>query len=106
MYDKVARSTEAWEILSKCGNSLDIAEEAIEEMFKVTRIVIYNNKISKTMGTALAAKWKTMKRKSFIRLSPDVDSLCQHCLRANYLAYLIHRLSLKVHPLPLVMAGS
>ena len=106
MYDTVARSTEAWEILSKCGNSLEIAEEAIEKMFKVTRIVIYNNKISKTMGAAQAAKWKTMKRKSIIRLLPDVDSLRQYCLRANYLAYLIYHLSLKDHPSPLVMAGS
>ena len=36
-----------------------------------------------------------MKKKSFIRLPPDVDSLRQHCLRANYLAYLGHYPSLK-----------
>ena len=83
MYDKVARSAEAWELLSKCGNSLDIEEEAIEELFKFTQTVIYNDKMSKTMGTGRAAKWKAMK-KSFIRLPPDVDSLRQHCLRANY----------------------
>ena len=102
VYDKVARSAEAWELLSKCGNSLDIEEEAIEELFKFTRTVIYNNKMSKTMGTARAAKWKAMKKKSFIRLPADVDSLHQHCLRANYLAYLINHPSLKDHPSPLV----
>ena len=63
VYDKVARSAEARELLSKCGNSLDIEEEAIEELFKFTRTVIYNDKISKTTGTARAAKWKAMKKK-------------------------------------------
>ena len=101
VYDKVARSAEARELLSKSGNSLDIEEEAIEELFKFTRTVIYNDKMSKTMGTARAAKWKAMKKKSFIHLPPDVDSLRQHCLRANYLAYLINHPSLKDHPSPL-----
>ena len=42
-----------------------------------------------------------MKNKSFIRLPPDADSLRQHCLRANYLAYLVRHPSLKQHPSPL-----
>ena len=55
MYDKVASSAEIRELLSKYVNSLDIAdiaEEAIEEMFKFTRIVIYTDKMSETIGTA------------------------------------------------------
>lgn len=101
VYDKEAKSAEAPEQLSKCGNSLDIEEEAIEKLFEFTRLVIYGDKMSRTMGTARAAKWKAMKKKSFIRLPPDVDSLRQHCLRANYLAYLLHHPSLKDHPSPL-----
>lgn len=50
------------------------------------------------MVAARAAKWKT---KSFTRLAPDVDSLRQHSLRANYLAYLVSHPSLKDHPSPL-----
>eukprot|EP00920_Eleutheroschizon_duboscqi_P018890 GHVT01044921.1.p1 GENE.GHVT01044921.1~~GHVT01044921.1.p1 ORF type:complete len:124 (+),score=1.44 GHVT01044921.1:165-536(+) len=42
-----------------------------------------------------------MKKKSFIRLPPDEDSLRQHCLRANYLAYLVRHHSLKNYPSPL-----
>ena len=84
VYDKVAKSAEARQQLSKCGNSLDIEEEAIEELFEFTCHVIYGDKVSRTMGTARAAKWKAMKKKSFICLPPDVDSLRQHCLRANY----------------------
>ncbi len=97
MYDKVVKSAEAREQLSKCGNSLDIEEEAIEELFEFTRLVIYGDKMSRTMGTARAAKWKALKKKSFIHLPPDVDSLRQHCL-------LVHHPALKDHPPPL--AGS
>ena len=42
-----------------------------------------------------------MKKKTFIRLPPDADSLRQHCLRANYLAYLVRHPTLKHHPSPL-----
>ena len=57
-------------------------------------------KKSSAMADARAAKWKTMKNKSFIRLPPYADSLRQHCLRANYLAYLVRHPSLKHHPSP------
>ena len=53
------------------------------------------------MGTARAAKWKAMKKKSFTCLPPDGDSLRQHCFCANYLVYLVHHPSLKDHPSPL-----
>ena len=97
----MARSAKAREQLSRCETVLDIDEEAIEELFQFTRLVLYGDKTSRTMATARAAKWKAMKKKSFICLPPDVDSLHQHCLRANYLAYLVHHPSLKDHPSPL-----
>ena len=62
---------------------------------------MYGDKNSRTMAETRAAKWKTMKSKLFIRLTPDADSLHQHCLRTNYLAYLVHHPSLKSHPSPL-----
>ena len=46
-------------------------EEAIEELFEFTRLVVCGDKVSRTMGTAQAANWKAMKDKSFIRLPPD-----------------------------------
>ena len=46
-------------------------EEAIEELFVFTRLIVCGDKVSRTMGTAQAAKWKAMKNKSFIRLPPD-----------------------------------
>ena len=40
-----------------------------------------------------------MKNKSFTRLPPDEDSLRQHCLCANYVAYRVRHLSLKPMPI-------
>ena len=51
-------------------NSLDIEEEAIEELFQFTRLVVCGDKVSRMMGTAQAAKWKAMKKKSLICLPP------------------------------------
>ena len=62
MYDKVAKNAEARQQLSKCGNSLDIEEEAIEELFEFICLVICGDKVSRTMGTARAANWKVVKK--------------------------------------------
>ena len=101
VYEKVAKSSGARQQLSRCGDSLHLEEEVVQELFAFTRQVIYGDKKSSTMAEARASKWKAMKRKSFIRLPPDADSLRQHCLRANYLAYLVRHPTLKDHPSPL-----
>lgn len=101
VYDHVAKSPVARQQLSRCGESLDLEEEVVEELFAFTRQVIYGDKKSSTMAEARAAKWRSMKNKSFIRLPPDADSLRQHCLRANYLVYLVCHPSLKHHPSPI-----
>ena len=102
--DQVAKSYVARRLLSQCGDSLDPQEEVLEELFQFTPLFIHGDSKSSTISTmadARAAKWKTLKIKSFIRLPPDADSLRQHCLRANYLAYLMRHPSVKHHPSPL-----
>ncbi|KAL8591125.1 hypothetical protein ACOMHN_063749 [Nucella lapillus] len=101
VYDRVAKSPSAQQQLLQCENSLDLDEEVLEELFKFTRHVVYGDKKSSTMAESRAAKWKTMKNKSFICLPLDSDSLRQHCLRTNFLAYLMLHPSLKHHPSPL-----
>jgi len=101
VYDKVTRSDAAQQTLLKCGNSLDINEDILDELFKFTRNVIYGDNKSSSMAEARADKWKAMKKKSFLRLPPDVDCLRQHFIRANYLAYIVLHPSLKKHPSPI-----
>ena len=53
------------------------------------------------MAETHSEKWRMLKNKTFSLLPPDADSLRQHCIRANYLAYLVHHPSVKQHPSPL-----
>jgi len=50
------------------------------------------------MAEACADKWKAMKKKSFLRIPPNTDCLCQHFIRANYSTYLVLRPLLKKYP--------
>ena len=59
--------------------------------------MIYGDTKSTTIVEASTAKWKMMKKKSFVCLTPDADSLHHHYLYANYLAYLICHPSLLHH---------
>ena len=87
--------------LDRCGDSLDLQEEVLEDMLQFIRHVIYGNKKSSTRAEARSAKLRMLKNKMFSLLPPDADSLRQHCIRANYLAYLVHHPSVKQHPSPL-----
>ena len=84
--DQVAKNPMARRQLSWCGESLDLEEEVVEQF---TRHVIYGDNKSSTIAEVRAAKWKRMNNKLFIGLPPDADSQRQHCLRANYLSYLM-----------------
>jgi len=79
VYDRVAKSPEAHRQLSRCGNSIDIEEDVLQDLLQFTREVIYGNKKSSTMAEARSFKWKTLKNKAFILLLPDEESLRQHC---------------------------
>ena len=76
LYDKVAKSPIAHQQLSRCRERFDFEEE-VEELFKFTRQLLYGDKKSSTIE-AHATKWRTMKKKSFVPLPPDEDSLLQH----------------------------
>ena len=100
VYQQVDKGEEARRQLLHCGDSLDIKEDVIEDLFKFTRCVIYGDSKSTAMSESRAAKWRQMKNRSFLRLPPDADSLYQHSLRANYLSYLMRHPSLRNHPCP------
>jgi len=53
----VTRSIAAQQTLLKCGNSLDVDEDIIDELLKFTRNVIYGDNKSSSMVEARADKW-------------------------------------------------
>jgi len=72
----MTRSVAAQQTLLKCGNSLDVDEDIIDELLKFTLNVIYGDNKSSSMAEAHADKWKAMKKNSFLRIPPDTDYLC------------------------------
>ena len=107
VYEQVAKNRVTRLQLSRCGDSLDIEEEVVEELVEYTLYVIYGDNTSSTMVEALFAKWKKLENKSVIRLHPDAGSLRQHCFRRNNLGYLVRHPFPKHHPTRhSVIAGS
>ena len=68
-----------------------ITEEVVEELFQFTRHVIYGDNKSSLRPMPRSGR----------KHPADGDSLHQHRLRANYLAYLARHPALKHHPSPL-----
>ena len=58
VYDKVTRSVAAQHKLLKCGNSLGVEEDIIDELFKFTCNMIYGDNKSTSMAEARADQWK------------------------------------------------
>ncbi len=58
---KVAKSALARQQLSMFGESLELEEEVLAELFQFTCLLVYGDKKSSTMAEARATKWKQMK---------------------------------------------
>ena len=99
IYNKVQQEPEARALMSRCGESLILADEVMEDLHTFVLLYVYGAK-SSSIEEARAAKWKQLKKKCTLRLPPDQDSLNQHCERANYLAYIQLNYDLAGHPSP------
>ena len=98
---RLAKSKEAHKLLSSCGAHLPCPPNVISNLEKFVIRFIYGDSNSVTPGIARANKWRKQKKKSTMRLIPDADSLHQHLLRTNYLAYLLKNFHLQSHPSPI-----
>jgi len=85
LYEEFLRSAEAHHLISKCGESLTLSDDALNDFFIK---YIYGDTQSFSLNQAHASKWKKLKKKSLICLLPDDDSLEQHIKCANFLAYI------------------
>lgn len=98
---RLVKSEEARKLLASCGAELPAPQNVISDLEQFVIRYVYGNTKSKTPAEARAAKWRAQKKKSTMRLMPDSDSLYQHLLRANYLAYLLKHYQLQRHPSPI-----
>ncbi|CAB3976667.1 Hypothetical predicted protein [Paramuricea clavata] len=100
LYDKMVKSVECRRLLSSCEESLPLKEDVLNDLVSYVTRFVYGDVHSSSLDIARAAKWKGQKNKSLMRLPPDSDSLKQHILRANYLAYIQRHPELRTHPSP------
>ena len=88
LYEKLSQSTEARSLISKCGEGLMLSDDVLNDLKSFVIRYIYRDTQSSTLNQARATKWKSLKKKSLMRLLPDDGSLEQHIKRANFLAYI------------------
>ena len=102
----MAKSAEALSLLLKCGESLKLSDDALNDLKTYVMRYVYGNVRSSSLDLLRAEKWRCQKKKSLMRLPPDDDYLKQHITRAHFLAYVYSDiLSLEVTHLPSAMAG-
>ena len=88
LYEKLLKSAEARNLISKCGEGLTLSNDVFNDIKSFVIRYIYGDTHSSTLNQTRATKWKSLKKKSLMRLLPDDDSLKQHIKCANFLAYI------------------
>ncbi|XP_028404399.1 uncharacterized protein LOC114527028 [Dendronephthya gigantea] len=101
IYAKLVKNAEARKLLAKCGMNLPLAADVLDDLISFIIRFVYGDTHSSSLDMSRAAKWKAQKKKSLRRLPPDLDSLKQHIMRANYLSYIQRHPEEKTHPSPI-----
>ena len=96
----MATSAEACSLLLKYGESLQLSDDALNDLKMYVMRYVYGDVRSFSLDLLLAEKWRCQKKKSLMRLPPDDDCLKQHITRANFLAYIQRHPELRDHPSP------
>ena len=94
-FEKLQKDQEAQHLLQKVGEYLELSDNVGDNTRRFMLLKIYGGK--ETMCTEeRAAKWRKTKKKIYVRLPPDEDTLHHHLDKVNYLSYLLNR-----HPSPI-----
>ena len=89
IYTKIQKNR----MLLNIGNNENILEIDINSARKFVIKIMYSDKNNCNLAQARTKKWKQMKNKTTLLLSPDEDSLYQLMLHANYQAKIWHGFS-------------
>ena len=87
IYDKISRVLHLRDLIINVGKKLPLSDSVRKVMNTFVIQAMDDNK-SETLGEARSVKWKSMKKKSTLRLCPVDDNLDHYCKRANYLSYI------------------
>ena len=86
IYTKIQKNLEGQQMLLNIRKNENVSQININSARKSVKKFMYSNKTIFNLAQARAKKWKQMKYKTTLRLSPDEDYFYQHILRANYQA--------------------
>ena len=101
IFEKLTKVARFRDMIKDVGKVLPLPDATRKLMKSFVIEVIYGDSKSVTSAEARAAKWKTLKKKSTLRLCPDDDTLNHYCDRANYLSYIQLHPELYMHPPPI-----
>ena len=88
VYDKISRVLHLWDLIIDVGKERPLSDSVSKVMKTFVIQAIYGNNKSQSPGEATSVKWKSMKKKSTLRLCPDDDTLDHYCERASYISYI------------------
>ena len=94
-FEKLQKDQEAQHLLQKVGEYLELSDNVGDNMRRFMLLKIYGGKET-TCTEGRAPKWRKTKKKIYVRLPPDEDTLHHHLDKVNYLSYLLNR-----HPSPI-----
>ena len=100
LFERVTKSAEARSLLLKCGESLELSDDALNDLKIYVMRYVYGDVRCSSLDVLRAEKWRCQKKKSLMRQPPDDDCLKQHITRANFLAYIQRHHELRDHPSP------
>ena len=101
IYDKISGVSHLRDLIIDVGKELPLSD-SVRKMIKTLIIqVIYGDNKSETPGGGRSVKWKSMKKKSTLRLCPDDDTVDHYCERAKYLSYIQLHPEVYNHPPPI-----
>ena len=64
--ERVKQSSEAQNLLTSCGSSLELTKETRQKMTRFVIKYVYNDTVSSTPAEARVAKWKKTEEKEFL----------------------------------------
>ena len=79
IYDKISRVSHLRDLITDVGKELPLSDSVRKMMKTLVIQAIYGDNKSETPRKTRSVKWKSMKKKSTLRLSPDDDTLDHYC---------------------------
>ena len=88
VYDKISRLLHLLDLIIDVGKELPLSDSVSKVMKTFATQAIYGDNKSESSGEVRSVKWKSIKKKSILRLCLDDDTLDHYCERASYLSYI------------------